>query len=173
MCKKTETQPNNKIQFLLFKNISLEGYAFSVIHGGLSLRPDPVIDGMVATLNSKFRTKQVSNLILNSKSKLPNSFKSEIGINCLKRFNKSEENKLTSLNTYYSHYVLGKKKNLNSRKANKQAKFHGHSVPKYTSYKELAQVINIIDIGTVKNLSDLSSDCKNTPVVYRKLLNLF
>ena len=40
-------------------------------------------------LNSKFRTKQASNVILNSKSKLPNSLKSElIGINWLKRFNK-------------------------------------------------------------------------------------
>ena len=70
--------------------------ACSVIHGGLSLRSDPVIEGMVDTLNSKFRTKQVSNLILNSKSKLPNSLKSEIGINWLKSFNKSEENKLRS-----------------------------------------------------------------------------
>ena len=136
--------------------------ACSVIPGGSSLRPDPVIEGMVDTLNSKFRTKQVSNVILNSKSKLP----SEIGINWLKSFNKSEENKLRSLNTYYSHDVLGKRKYLNLRKANKQAKFQGHSVPNSISYKELAQVINTIDIGTVKNLSDLCSDYKNTPVVY-------
>ena len=108
--------------------------------------------GMVDTLNSKFRTKQVSNVILNSKSKLPNSLKSEIGINWLKSFNKSEENKLRSLNTYYSHNVLAKRKYLNLRKANKQAKFQGHSVPNSILYKELAQVINTIDIETVKNL---------------------
>ena len=134
----------------------------------MSLRPDPVIEGMVDTLNSKFRTKQVSNVILNSKSKLPNSLKSEIGINWLKSFNKSEENKLRSLNTYYSHDVLGKRKYLNLRKANKQAKFQGNSVPNYILYKELAQLINTIDIGTVRNLSDLCSDYKNTPVVYRE-----
>ena len=52
--------------------------AFSVIHGGLSFRADPVSEGMVDALNSKFRTKQVSNVILNRKSKLPNSLKSEI-----------------------------------------------------------------------------------------------
>ena len=97
--------------------------ACSVIHEGLSLRPDPVIQGMVDTLNSKFRTKQVSNLILNSKFKLPNSLKSEIGINWLKSFSKSEEKKLRSSSTYYSHDVLGKRKYLNLRKANKQAKF--------------------------------------------------
>ena len=38
---------------------------------------------------NKFRTKQVSNVIFNSKSKLANSLKSEIGINWLKSFNKS------------------------------------------------------------------------------------
>ena len=112
----------------------------SVIHEGLSLWPDPVIEGMVDALNSKFRTKQVLNVILNSKSKLPNSLKSEIGINWLKSFNKSEENKLRSLNTYYSHDVLGKRKYLNLRKANKQAKFQGHSVPNSISYKELALI---------------------------------
>ena len=54
------------------------------------------------------------------------------------------------------------------RKTNKQAKFKRHSVPNYISYKELAQVINTIDIGTVKNLSDLFSDYKNTHFVYRE-----
>ena len=38
---------------------------------------------------NKFRTKQVSNVIFNSKSKLANSLKSEIEINWLKSFNKS------------------------------------------------------------------------------------
>ena len=111
---------------------------------------------LLKVLNSKFRTKQVSNVILNSKSKLPNSLKSElIGINWLKRFNKWEENNLRFLNTYYSHNVLGKWKYLNLRKANKQVKFQGHSVPNSISYKELAQVINTIDIGTEKSLWSL------------------
>ena len=62
---------------------------------------------------------------------------------------------------------MGKRKYLNLRKANKQAKFQGHSVPNSISYKELAQIINTIDIETVKNLSDLRSDYKNTPAVCR------
>ena len=45
--------------------------------------PDPVIEGMIDTLKSKFRTKQVLTVILNSKSKLPSSLKNEIGINWL------------------------------------------------------------------------------------------
>ena len=102
-----ETQPLNKIQYLSFSKAVRWKEIFdasSVIHGGLSLRPDPVIEEMVDTLNSKFRTKLT---ILNSKSKLPNSLKSEIEINQLKSFNKSDENKLRSSNTYYSHNVLG------------------------------------------------------------------
>ena len=134
--------------------------ACSIIHGGLSLRSDPVTEGMVDTLNSKFRTKQVWNVILNSKSKLPNSSNSEIGINWLKSFNKSEENKLKFLNTYYSHDVLGKLKYSNLRKANKQATFQRHS----------AQLINTIDTGTVKSLCGLCSYYENTPVVYRELV---
>ena len=55
----------------------------SVMYGGLSLRLDPVTERMVNTLNGKLRTKQVPNVMLNSKSKLPSSLKSEIGINWL------------------------------------------------------------------------------------------
>ena len=46
-----------------------------------SLRPDPVIEEMINTLNRKFRTKQVLNVIFNSKSKLLNSLKSQVGMN--------------------------------------------------------------------------------------------
>ena len=62
---------------------------------------------------------------------------------------------------------MGKQKYLNLRTANKNAKFQGPSVPNYISYKELAQVINTIDIGTLKNPFDLCSDYKNTGV-YRE-----
>ena len=76
--------------------------------------------------------------------------------------------KLRSLNTYQSHDVLERRKYLNLRKTNKQAKSQGHLVPNYISYKELAQVVNTIDIEAVKNLSDLFSDYKNTQAVYRE-----
>ena len=57
--------------------------ACSVMYGGLSLRLDPVTERMVNTLNGKLRTKQVPNVMLNSKSKHPSSLKNEIGINWL------------------------------------------------------------------------------------------
>ena len=92
--KKRKLQPTTKSSSYRSK-IVLWNETFdacSVVHGSLSLRPDPVIEGMVDTLNSKFRTKQVSNLTLNSKSKLPNSLKSEIGTNWLKSFNQKKTN---------------------------------------------------------------------------------
>ena len=72
----------------------------------------------------------------------------------------------------YSYNFGGKQKYLNLRKANKQTKFQGHSVLSYISYKELAQVINTIDIGTMKNLSDLCSDYKSTHVACREPVEL-
>ena len=67
---------------------------------------------------------------------------------------------------------MGKQKYLNLRKTNKPAKFLGHSVPNYISYKELAQVINTIDIGTTKNLTDLCSDYKNAHAVCKDHVEL-
>ena len=83
MCEKWNLNPTTKSSSFRSKIVRWKETfdACSVIYGGLSLRPDPVIEGMVDTLNSKFRTKQVSNFILNSKSKLPRSLKNEIGIN--------------------------------------------------------------------------------------------
>ena len=92
-------------------------------------------------------------------------------MNWLKSFNKSEENKLRSFNTYYSHDVLGETKQFNFEKANKQAMFQGHSVPNSISYKEL--IINTVDIRTVKNLSDLCRGYKKLLVYIGSLLNSF
>ena len=134
MCaKKRKLNPTTKSSSCCLKIVCRKETfdACSVIHGGSSSRPDLVIEGMVDTLNSKFRTKQVSNVILNSKSKLINSLKREVGMKWLKSCNKSAEKKLRSLNTYYSGDVLEKQKYLNLRKTNKQAKFQGHSVLNY------------------------------------------
>ena len=46
------------------------------IEAYLSLRLDQVVEGIVDTFNSKFGTKQISNIILKSKSKFLNRLKS-------------------------------------------------------------------------------------------------
>ena len=83
MCaKKQEFNPTTKSSSYCLKIVCQKETfdACSVIHGDSLPRPDLVIEGMIDTLNSKFRTKQVSNVILKSKSKLINSLKREVGM---------------------------------------------------------------------------------------------
>ena len=67
-------------------------------------------------------------------------------------FEKSEENILRSLNTYYSHNVMGKAKHISIRKANKIADDRKSEIPNYIPYKELSEKIRSIDIGTLHDL---------------------
>ena len=144
--------------------------ACSLIHGGSLLKPEPVIEGMLDTLGSKFKSKQVSEMILDSKTAISNSVKSSVSEKWTQKFYKSAENKLRSLNTYYSHDVLGKRKYLNLRKANKQAKFEGNDIPNFVSYSELAKQINSIDIGELSHLSELCENYANAHGMYREPL---
>ena len=139
--------------------------ACSAIYGGSSVKPEPIIEGILDTLTSKFKTKQISDSMFSGKQTLVNTIKKNISKQWSKRFYNSQQNK--TLNTYYSHYVLGKRKYLNLRKANKQAKFDGNSVPNFLPYTELALEINKIDIGKLKNLSRHSSDYEKVPGPYR------
>ena len=100
----------------------------------------------INSLTSKFKTKQISDSIFNGKQTLVNTIKKNVSKQWSKRFYNSQENKLRSLNTYHSHDGLEKRKCLNLRKANKQAKFEGNSEPNFLPYAELALEINKIDI---------------------------
>jgi len=60
-------------------------------------------------------------------------------------YKSSQENKLRSLNVYYSHEVMGKTKYSMVHKANKASVFEGHQLPNYIPYKELAELINKVD----------------------------
>ena len=101
---------------------------------------------MLDTLTTKFKTKQISDSIFNGKQTLVNTIKKNVSKEWSKRFYNPQENKLRSLNTYHSHDGLEKRKCLNLRKANKQAKFEGNSEPNFLPYGEFALEINKIDI---------------------------
>ena len=47
--------------------------ACSAIHGGSSIKPEPIIEGMLDTLTSKFKTKQISDSIFSGKQTLVNT----------------------------------------------------------------------------------------------------
>ena len=60
--------------------------ACSAIHGGSSVKPEPIIEGMLDTLTSKFKTKQISDSIFSGKQTLVNTIKKMFPSNGLKDF---------------------------------------------------------------------------------------
>ena len=92
-------------------------------HGGTALNKDPVLFGMLDTLTSQLKSKILTDKILDTKEYLKNSIEKKV-LNCWsKDYCLSRENKVRSLNSYYSYHVLGKRKYLSLRKANKQSAF--------------------------------------------------
>ena len=57
------------------------------------------------------------------------------------------------MNVYYSHHVMGKRKYMDVRKANKSAVYHSTNAPNVVPYSVLSNHINSTDIGTVLNIS--------------------
>lgn len=59
---------------------------------------------------------------------------------------------LRSLNSYYSHNVLGKRKYLPLRKASTQATFENSKITDLVSHKLLAKEIENINIGKLHDI---------------------
>ena len=93
------------------------------IHGGTALNKDPVLFGMLDALTSQFKSKFLTDKILDTKEYVKNSIEKKVLNRWSKNYYLSRENKLRSLNSYYFHNVLGKRKYLSLRKANKQSAF--------------------------------------------------
>ena len=115
----------------------------AAIHGGSRKNVAPVVSGVVDLLTKKFKTSIVAALLLNQQ-RLRNTLEHNISEKRRKVFYASKENDLRSLNTYYSCDVLGKRKYISIRKANRHK-----SVPNFLSYARLAKNIKDIDIGEI------------------------
>ena len=138
------------------------------IHGGSSDNHEPVIDGMLDTITSKFDANLVSKKILVSKPSVVKSIKHHVLKSSAKEYCSSEENLLRSLNMYYAHSVLGKRKYLSIRKANRGATYRGTRVSNYVPYKMLADRINSVDIGNLKDINTLDDASEGELGVYRE-----
>ena len=131
--------------------------ACKIIHGGNNDNLDPALNGIVLTMTTKFSSDSVAKKIMVAKpavvKKITNICKSKIFYN----YYTSQDNILRSLSIYYSHSVMGKRKYLNVRKANKKSVTidKERPLPNYVSYKALAKAIQEIDIGTLKNVTEL------------------
>ena len=127
-------------------------------HGGTPENMEPTTNGMIDTLTARCTGKYLVYKLLQAKP----SFVKELTESCIQKHNsdfyKSEQNILRSLNVYYSSNVMGKRKYLNVRKANK-----ARDIINFVTYKKLAEYINSIDIGVVKDISpELTTDSEET-----------
>ena len=118
--------------------------AARAIHGSTNENPFAALEGMVDTLTAKYPLSVVSNYVTNSKPALKRSLEQKFQKDFKKSYYTSEDNKLRSLNVYYGHSVLGKRKYLNLRKANRNK-----NVSNFIPYKDLSKMIRDVNIGTV------------------------
>ena len=117
---------------------------------------------MLDTMASNFKAKELSSKILASKKSLVTEIKSVAVKSWSKDYSNSTENTLRSLNVYYSHNVMGKRKYIyvinNIRKANNASSYLGVKVPNYIPYRNLSDGINSVDIEAVNDVNKLLPD---------------
>ena len=118
--------------------------ACKAIHGG---NLNSTVDGMMQTLTSKCKSEWLADRILLSKKSLRESLNKQIIGTSKKKYYDSRENILRSLNVYYSQDVLGKRKYIAIRKANKCP-----GICNFAPYNKLSKCIRDIDIGEVKDI---------------------
>ena len=130
---------------------------------------DPVIEGMLDTLPAKVKSEKLADKILGGKTALANAVVRKNEDNFCSKYYKSDQNKLRSLNIYYSQNVLGKRKYISIRKANKVK-----NIPNFTPYSDLSKVIRQIDIGVVSSIKPILTqgmeDDESSDVLFRDLL---
>ena len=81
--------------------------ACNAIHASPSTPLEPALIRMLDTLTSKYKSKSLSKKILSSKPALVKELKNTVIKEWCEDISVSEENKLRSLNVYYSHNVMG------------------------------------------------------------------
>ena len=121
----------------------------------------------------KFKSKVVVNELISSKSAITQKLRHNFVNTWHNHFYISHENKLRSLNVYYSHNVMGKQKYRSIRKANRNSIFQKHKMGNYVPYSDLAKYIAGLDIGEIKHLCPNLvgfQEVQDTPVgIYREL----
>ena len=161
----TSSELNQKAKITRF-NETLQ--AANSIHGSTSSNLEPSITGLLGTLTSKVKAKVLSSKILSGKPALIKQLKASVMKEWTENTYKSKENILRSLNTYYSHNVMGKRKYINLRQANKVSVHQNAYIPNYVPFKDLSEEINSIDIGVLHDVNELiPSNTENYQGCYR------
>ena len=120
----------------------------SVIHGGTVNNKIPVINGMFDSLTGILKPDEFAVKALNLKASITNSIKKKCADKCKVHYFRSQENLLRSVNVYYSHNVIGKKKYINIKRASKAP-----GIPGLSPYKDVTTKILSVDIGTLFSIN--------------------
>ena len=104
---------------------------------------------MLETVGRKFSSTDVVTELNNGKNAITRKLSPNFINSWHNNFYRSNENKIRSLNVYYSHNVMGKQKYKAIRKANRNSLFQCQRVSNYIPYSDLAKYINSLDIGVL------------------------
>ena len=118
------------------------------IHGSTKESIEPAVTGMLQTLTSKCKSQWLANKVLSTKNSLTTALKKQCNMQAQTEYYNSKENLHRSINVYYSQDVLGKRKYMAIRKANKTS-----GTVNFVDYKTLAAHIRSVDIGDVQDIN--------------------
>ena len=157
------------------------------IHCGTDIKPDeslkPVKDGLWTTLIGTCTISELSTYISQSKLCTERVLPSIVKDKC-KEYTCSKSNQIRSMRVLYERGLIGKRKytsirnssdvitTIRNKRKNKKAEIlQGCEIPKILPYKNVAKVINSINIGEVNGLEKLATEPSLTPVpgVYHPL----
>lgn len=154
------------------------------IHGGTKSNIKPALDGLYCTIKKKCNTSAFGDYILTNKT-VTNYILKKCKQKHLTEFEKSRENVLRSIATFYTSGVMGKRKyqsvRISTSMKSSKRKRGGKSaimfmpncpVPKLLTYNNLMSEIKKIDVGKVYSIHEnfsFCSDNENINGCYRDL----
>ena len=125
-------------------------FSCSVIHERTANNKLPVITGLFDSLTCTLKSDEFSVKALNLKDSVKNSIKKKCADKYKVDYFRSQENLLRSVNLYYSHNVIGKRKYMNI----KPAKIPGiPGIPGLAPYKDVSKKTRLVDIGTLFSIN--------------------
>ena len=121
---------------------------WETIHGGSQENKLPTVKGMLNILTRKTKSINLAREIIRSKKSVKTALSETLVREHYHSYYSSKENKLRSLNVYYSQSVLRKKKYIAMRTANKN-----ENVANFVSYKTLSETVQQIAIGELYDIN--------------------
>ena len=115
----------------------------------------PAIHCMWDTITSTCNSDVVSGLVKSSKPSVKSEVHNALHDELLSKCEKSQKNLPRSVNLYYSHDVMGKRKYISVRKETMNTKFEGKRVPNFASYQSLMDYIKSVDIGNLYDVREV------------------